>query len=339
MHTNRSILTIGNFDGVHAGHQSLLGAAQKMATALGADRGVVVLSFDPHPLSVLCPSRTPTRLMSFASRTDLLRKAGATEVHRLSPTGELLGMSPEAFIAWVVEEFHPIGWIEGPDFRFGKNRAGTLETLQNSAAGLPEHARFEVKTVPPLAVALADNTVVTASSTIIRWLIERGRVRDVWSVLGRPYQLTGTVMPGDRRGRTLNFPTANLGPTTHNDQLDPIPMLPADGVYAALATMPDGSQLAAALSVGTKPQFQSDTQTRTAEAFMLDIQAAPGTSNIPGLPEYGWPLQLDLVGWVRSQMKFDSVERLLEQMTRDCQRIRRIIKHLTPTSTPTSTPA
>jgi len=328
----RSIITVGNFDSVHAGHQALLARAEAMAKTHRASRGVVVLSFDPHPMSVLMPEQAPPQLTTFPHRVELLKAAGASEVHRLEPTDELLNMSPERFVRWVVDHFAPIGWIEGPDFRFGHGRAGSIETLRELANAQDESRRFVVETLTPLAAGLMDNTVVTVSSTMVRWLLERGRVRDVWNLLSRPYALTGQVVRGDRRGRTLNFPTANLGPMVCDGSTHPLTMLPADGVYAALATLPDGSRSLAALSVGTKPQFNTTHTTRTAEAYLLDVTTEPGRPNLPNLPEYGWELSLDLLGWVRSQMRFASVELLLEQMTRDCQRVRSIADHIIPST-------
>jgi riboflavin kinase/FMN adenylyltransferase len=302
-----SVITVGNFDGVHLGHGAILRRAQELARAHNAPGGVLVLSFDPHPATRIAPARAPRRLTAFEHRVALLRDAGAAHVHRLEPTDEFLGLSPEGFVEWVCGRFNPCAWVEGPDFHFGRGRAGNMATLRN----LGEDRGFEVDQVSAVAVALTDNTVVTASSTIARWLIERGRARDVWCVLGRPHRLVGAVTRGDRRGRTLGFPTANI---------DTACMLPGDGVYGAVATLPDGLRYPAALSVGTKPQF--DGEVRTAEAFILGLTSEPGGPNLPGLPEYGWPITIDIVGWVRGQMRFDSVERLVEQMGRDCARAR-----------------
>jgi riboflavin kinase/FMN adenylyltransferase len=312
-----TIVTVGNFDGVHAGHAAILRRARELAAERNASGGVVALAFDPHPATRLAPDRAPARLTTFEERAELLRRAGADRVERLEPTDELLGLSPEAFVESVVARHNPRAFIEGADFRFGRARAGTADTLRE--LGLARG--FDVEVVPAVAAALCDHTVVTASSTMTRWLLERGRVRDAWNVLGRPHRLAGVVVRGDRRGRELGFPTANVD--TQN-------MLPADGVYAAVARMPGGSSLPAAVSIGTKPQFGGVG--RTAEAFILDAAPAPGQPHLLGLPEYGWPLVLELVGWVREQLRFDSVERLVEQMGRDCERVRRTVDSLTETT-------
>lgn len=301
------VITVGNFDGVHLGHAAILRRARELAAEHNAPGGVLVLAFDPHPATRLAPERAPRRLTSFEQRAELLRAAGADEVQRLAPGDDLLGLSPEAFVEWVHARFAPRVWVEGPDFHFGQRRAGNMDTLRE----LGEVRGFQVDQVPAVATALTDNTIVTASSTIARWLIERGRARDAWCVLGRPHRLAGTVVPGDRRGRALGFPTANI---------DTDSMLPGDGVYGAVATFPDGSRHSAALSVGSKPQF--DGAVRAAEAYVLDLKAEEGRANLPGLPEYGWPITVDIIGWVRGQLRFDSVERLVEQMGRDCERAR-----------------
>ncbi|VAX42683.1 FMN adenylyltransferase / Riboflavin kinase, partial [hydrothermal vent metagenome] len=275
------VITVGNFDGVHIGHAALIARARELAHTLNAPGGVVVLAFNPHPRSVLHPGQAPASLMSFARRAELLCRVGAGAVHPLDPTDQLLALSPADFIEWVNERYNPIAFVEGPDFHFGCNREGSMETLR----ALGRERGFAVEAVPVLATALSDHTIVTASSTITRWLIEHGRVRDAWNVLGRPHRLAGTVVRGERRGRDLGFPTANL---------DTPDLLPVDGVYATLAHTPDGRRYTAALSVGTKPQFhhQPGPHARTAEAFLLDAPTEPGKANLPGLPEYGWDIAL-----------------------------------------------
>ncbi|MFG0259702.1 MAG: riboflavin kinase, partial [Phycisphaerales bacterium JB041] len=230
------------------------------------------------------------------------------------PTDELLALTPEAFLEWVIAKHNPRAFVEGADFRFGKDRAGTIETLESLC-----HPRgIEVHTVAPVAVGLSDNSAVTASSTIVRWLLGRGRARDAWAVLTRPHIIAGTVVRGDRRGRTLGYPTANI---------DTPNLVPADGVYASLVTLPDGSTAPGALSVGTKPQFGEHA--RTAEVYLLGRRPEPGASVLPGLPEYGWPISLDLVGWVREQMQFPTLQGLLDQIERDCARVAQIVESVT----------
>ncbi|MFI4898573.1 MAG: riboflavin kinase, partial [Phycisphaerales bacterium JB059] len=219
-------------------------------------------------------------------------------------TPQLLALSPEAFVQGVVEEHAAEVFVEGQDFRFGKGRAGDVRTLADLARA--HGATAEI--VPPVRVALTDQTVCVASSTMLRWLIERGRVRDAASMLGRPPELSGVVGRGDRLGRELGFPTANMSCDT---------ALPADGVYAARGILDDGRVYPVALSVGSRPTF--DGVDRRVEAHLLDVHRdAPGWAPIPGLPEYGWRLRLELVSWIRDQARFPSVDTLRDQLLRDC---------------------
>lgn len=303
------IVTIGNFDGVHVGHAALVARARSEADALGGGP-VVAMAFDPHPASVLRPGREPARLTSFERRAELLRELGADEVVRLEPTRALLENDPEAFLRWLMERSPPTAVVEGDDFRFGRGRAGDSATLQ----ALGQRFGFDVHIVEPVEVALTDQTIVRASSTATRWLIAHGRVRDASVMLGRWYELKGVVVQGDRRGRELGFPTANI----ETGQL-----LPADGVYAGEAELDDGSVYVAAVSVGTKPMFGG--RERTLEAHLLDAPQTPD-GRIEGLDEYGWVVRVRLMGWVRDQTKFGSVAELVSQIGRDCERTARIVE-------------
>lgn len=311
----KSVLTIGNFDGVHLGHAALVARARTIADADGLR--VVSLSFDPHPASLLRPGAEPPRLTTFEQRREQLLALGVDEVHRLEPTPDLLDQTPEAFIDRIVEQHAPAAIVEGVDFRFGKGRAGGMDTLAALGAG---HG-FEAIPVEPLEVALSDHALVVASSTVTRWLLAHGRVRDAARVLGRPYEMAGTIVSGDRRGRTIGYPTANL---------DSPCLPPGDGVYAGLADLPDGRTVPAAISVGTKPQFTRGEAPRTTEAFLLDIER--DGSAIAGLAEYGWPIRLRFIGFLRDQGRFAGLDALLAQMDRDCARARRMLAPLITTA-------
>lgn len=291
-------VTIGNFDGVHLGHAELVRRAR-------AHGRVVALVFDPHPLSVLRPDAAPARLMPFERRAEILRAMGADEVERLEPRPGLLNESPAQFIGWVFERFAPTLIVEGSDFRFGKGRAGDGRVLTELCAA--RGARAEI--VEPVTVSLSDQSIVTASSTIVRWLVARGRADDAARVLGRPYELIGEVVRGDRRGREIGFPTANL-------RFDPPALLPADGVYAGAAALADGRRMPAAIHVGPRATF--DRAERTVEAHI------PGWAGplAEGGVEYGWPLRLEFTAWLRDQARFDSVASLIAQIERDVARAR-----------------
>jgi riboflavin kinase/FMN adenylyltransferase len=296
-------LTIGNFDGVHAGHAALVTRARRL---VGPGGRVVALCFDPHPLAVLRPAAAPARLTTFARRAELLRDAGADEVARLDPDPGLLNKTPEEFAGWLVGHYSPTAIVEGDDFHFGKARAGNVQTLAELGARLG----FNVEVVGPVQVSLGDHLVVRASSSIIRWLVQEGRVRDAAAVLGRPYELAGEVVQGDQRGRLLGYPTANLKTEC---------LLPADGVYAAEAVLPGGRIVAAAVNVGTRPTF--DGLERRAEAYLME-----GGRAAAGVPGYGWGLMLRLMSWLRDDARFDSVDSLISQIGRDCERAARVLR-------------
>lgn len=301
-----SVVTVGNFDGVHLGHAALLARARAVADGCGGR--VVALSFDPHPIAALRPGAEPARLTSFARREALLQRAGADEVVRLSPTSDLLGQSPEEFVLGLLSRYSAVAMVEGEDFRFGRARVGDVDALRH----LGERHGFGVEVVPPVEATLTDHTVVVASSSVTRWLLSRGRVRDAAAVLGRAYELEGEVERGDRRGRRIGYPTANLRCEC---------VLPGDGVYAGRAVLQDGRCFGAALSVGTKPTF--DGRSRAMEVYLLDApMREDGSGAIEGLDEYGWRMRVTFEGWVREQVRFESVETLVEQMGRDCARVR-----------------
>lgn len=293
----RTAISIGNFDGVHMGHRALIARARAGA---GPDGHVVVFTFDPHPASVLRPGEAPAKLLSLSDRVARLRDAGADEVIILDATSAFLSTPADQFIEELFARVRFSLVVEGPGFRFGRGRGGSLESL----AALGVRLGFRVETVDRVRVLLRDRTEVVASSTTTRWLLELGRVEDAAIVLGNPFDLVGRVVRGDQRGRVIGTPTANLD---HGDLI-----LPADGIYAADATLPDGSRRAAAVSVGTKPTFGRSE--RVCEAHLLDFDG--------WTEEYGWRLRLSFRAWLREQSRYDSIEVLKAQIARDVDRTR-----------------
>jgi len=302
-------LTIGNFDGVHAGHRALVALAREAA----GDRGrTVAVTFEPLPAARLRPESAPPRLTTPEERRSLLRAAGADEVIELEPTPDLLGRSPESFLAGLRERVPFAAIVEGPDFRFGKGRVGDLDALRE----IGRREGFRVLSLPPVEIELADLTVVRAASSLVRWLLAMGRVADAARVLGRDHAVAGVTASGDRRGRTLGFPTANLAEGSWGGTL-----LPADGVYAGAATLPDGRVVPAAISIGTKPTFGptfgpafgptsgGTGDRRTCEAHFPGVE----------LPTdwYGWPLRLSFARWIRGQMRFSGPEAIAARIARD----------------------
>jgi len=314
----RVALSIGNFDGVHRGHVELVTAARQ---AVGDGGRVVVLTFDPHPMTILRPEPAGAgaglgggpgagpaggpgrgwRLTDIEQRRRLLEAAGADDVIRLEPTRERLGQDPPDFVAWIVEQYRPAIIVEGPDFRFGSDRAGSIETLR----GLETQHGYRTVVIEPVETSLESQHLVRVSSTMVRWLISRGRVRDAAALLGRPYELRGRVVPGDKRGRTIGVPTANLDHVDHDDR-----MLPADGVYAGRGVAPDGRSYPAAISVGRKPTFgEAD---RICEAHLVGYEGP--------VDDYGWTMRLEVRDWLRDQIRYARPNLLVEQLARDVAR-------------------
>jgi riboflavin kinase/FMN adenylyltransferase len=295
-----NVISIGNFDGVHLGHQALLGRARELA---GSGQ-VVAVTFEPHPAAILRPNAAIPRLSDASDRRELLLEAGADEVRELEPTAELLDLDADAFIRRLQSDC-PFGAIvEGDDFRFARKRSAGIDTLR----ALGSTRGFKVEALEDQMVDLEDHSRVRVCSSLIRWLVAEGRVVDAATALGRPYQLVGTVISGDKRGRTIGFPTANLDV---GEQL-----LPADGVYAGWAERPDGTRCIAAVSVGSKPTFGSHR--RIAEVHLIGHDGP--------VDDYGWKLKVDLHRWLRDQTRFDSVEDLLRRIRLDCAESERFLQ-------------
>lgn len=300
--------TIGNFDGCHLGHAALIHRARSLANSgggAGKPGRVVALAFDPHPAHVLRPGAEPARLSTFEQRAAWLRAAGADDVLRLNPADGTLALAPRDFVKRVLEHLPLSAVVEGPDFHFGHKRAGNVRVLAEIGAELG----FSVHVVDPVEVALTDGTVVKASSTLARWLVSHGRVADAARMLGRPYELAGDVVPGDQRGRTIGFATANL-------RVAGGLLLPADGVYAAEVVLPSGLTRPAMLNIGIRPTVGG--LDRRIEPHIL---AAPGEVPL----DYGWPMTLRLLAWIRDQVKFPGLPALVDQLGRDRDRVRRML--------------
>jgi riboflavin kinase/FMN adenylyltransferase len=295
-----SVICIGNLDGVHQGHLALLYTARVLAMARKA--ALVVITFDPHPTATLDPANQPPRLCPPDQKLQRLREAGVDQIITLKPTPDVLNQDPRQFIEKLVRDHHPVAFVEGADFRFGKGRAGDIDMLRE----LGNQHGFEVIIQPSVEGTLSDLSIVTVRSSVIRWLLGHGRVKDAASCLGRPFTLTSTVVQGEQRGRTIGIPTANLDLETLNDH-----MLPADGVYAGYAILSgDDRRHTAAISVGNKPSFGKVQL--TIEAHLLDFAG----------DLYGQTLTLAFTHWIRDQIRFPTLDTLREQLTRDIDRVR-----------------
>jgi riboflavin kinase / FMN adenylyltransferase len=299
-----TVVTIGNFDGVHRGHQEVLAHAKTLASELGG-LPVVALTFDPHPVMVLRPDRAPAMLSRAEERAELLTRYGADAVLILPFTKEVAGWPPEEFIDRVlVRALHAKAVVVGENFRFGHRAAGHVDTL--IAAGA--EAGFQVE-----GLSLAGGEQPW-SSTYIRERIAEGDVEAAAEALGRPLRVTGVVVEGDKRGRELGYPTANI-------PADPAAAIPVDGVYAGWLTVLEPAPgapsydepLPAAISVGSNPTF--DGVDRRVESYVLDRD---------DLELYGAKIAVDFVSRLRgTQIRFETIDELLVQMKADVDGARR----------------
>jgi len=297
-----SVVTLGNFDGVHKGHRAVVSTVVEQAAARGA-RSVAV-TFDPHPLALLHPERALQMITSPDQRLDLLSATGLDAVLVMEFTSELAGWTPERFVVDVfVKALGATLVVVGEDTRFGVRNSGDVGTLRQLGA---EHG-FEVLT-------LADvGNGGRWSSSRVRELVTTGDVSGVEQVLGRPHRMAGEVVHGDHRGRELGYPTANLSQFATG-------LIPADGVYAGFLirpTLPDNDpdhRLPAAISIGTNPTFGGTH--RRVEAYVLDRT---------DLDLYGEVVVVEFIERLRSTEKFDSVEALLVQMADDVERCRAVL--------------
>jgi riboflavin kinase/FMN adenylyltransferase len=283
-------LTVGNFDGVHRGHQRLLTAAREPLN--GQRLPVIVMTFEPHPATVLTPQRVPPRLTTPAEKLALLAAFGANAVIVLRSRPELFTLTAGEFLERFVEPCRPAHLVEGSSFRFGRGRAGHVDTLREYARRrgwaltiLEEISSPETPGDPPI------------SSSTIRELIRAGRVEHAAAMLGRPHRIVGRVGHGDSRGARLGFPTANL---------EEIPQLvPGHAVYAAVARLSDGSAHLAVVNVGPQPTF--DQHTPRVEAHLLDFSGRLS----------GQVLGLYFLRRLREQIRFASLGELAAQIGRD----------------------
>ncbi|KIF71876.1 riboflavin kinase [Streptomyces sp. AcH 505] len=296
----RSVVTIGSYDGVHRGHQLIIGRAVERARELGVPS--VVVTFDPHPSEVVRPGSHPPLLAPHHRRAELMAELGVDAQLILPFTVEFSKLSPADFIVKVlVDKLHTRAVIEGPNFRFGHKAAGNVTVL----AELGETYDYEVEVVD-LYVSGAAGGGEPFSSTLTRRLVAEGDVAGAAEILGRPHRVEGIVVRGAQRGRELGYPTANVEVLPHT-------AVPADGVYAGWLTAA-GERMPAAISVGTNPQFAGTE--RTVEAYAIDRV---------GLDLYGLHVTVDFLSYVRGQQKFESIDALLEAIGDDVKRSRELI--------------
>ncbi len=290
------IVTVGNFDGVHRGHQQMLQTLREVAAARNTSS--VVVTFHPHPITVLRPTAVLHRLTTIERRTTLLKRYGADHVIVLPVTHDLLTLEPRRFFESVlVEQLHAGGVVEGPNFRFGKNRAGDVDLLKSLCEARGIH--FQV------IDAVCDSAEMISSSRV-RDLLMGGQVTEAVQLLGHAHQISGTVTRGAGRGRELGFPTANLGSIEV--------LLPGHGVYAATCHI-DGVSYATAVSIGPNPTFEES--------------AVKVECHVDGLTQvlYGRTLAVDLLSEIRPLKTFSSADELKEQIARDVDACRDVCRN------------
>lgn len=298
------VLTIGNFDGVHLGHQEILTAAAQIADKKRAS--LVAMTFDPHPFAILHPEKAPDILTPPQLKKHLLAELKVDCLFIQKSTPELLALSPQDYVErFIVKGIQPGIVVEGESFNFGAGRAGNSQLLEELGA----EKGFEVSIVKAKEVALSAGRMVKVSSTIIRSLLTGGEVADAAVALGRPYRLLGRIIRGHGKGKQLGFPTLNLQPLNH--------AIPAEGVYAGLVEI-GGSVESVCKAKEKTPAVFSIGRTETIAANYLKlIEAHILTGDVGDM--YGKWLAMDFVQRIRSQQKFGSEKELSAQIAKDCQ--------------------
>jgi len=296
----RAVLTVGNFDGVHVGHRAIMDTVTGRAEAVGGE--AAVYTFEPHPRKVLLPERAPRLLTTLDQKLERLEELGV-DVVIVEPFDRSFASLPaERFVREILHErIHPVEVYVGYDFRYGRDREGSMRTLTE----LGPHLGFAVTIIPEVTVGDRD-----VNSTRIRELLEAGRVEEAAELLARPYCVRGEVVEGERRGRTIGFPTLNLAPENE--------ILPARGVYAGRVRFldpgdpPQGAVLDSGTNVGRRPTFH-EQEALVPEAHLLDFEG----------DVYGRRVELTFEHHLRAERRFEGVEALRAQIARDADEARR----------------
>lgn len=300
------VLSIGNFDGVHRGHQAIIKTAREIAKEKQTQ--VAVMTFDPHPEVVLHPERAPEILTPLRMKSLLLESLSVDVLIVVKDSLKLLNLSPQDFIdGFLVEKFTPSVMVEGPDFNFGYGRSGDISVLREFGTS----RNFEVVEVPFVDAGIRSNEPLgKCSSSSIRRFLAEGSLRHAAQVMGRPFRLVGRTIPGRGVGTQLGFPTANIEPIGQ--------IVPAEGVYAGYAVVGDsfedvvfgGIRRPAAISIGRAKTFLGD-HPLLLEAHLLEDKV----EDLRGK----W-LGLDFMQFVRHQQRFETKELLRQQIKKDCEK-------------------
>jgi len=294
-HLRGAIIALGNFDGFHAGHQAVAGEA--IAWARREGRPAIIATFDPHPVRLFVPDAAPFRLTTLDQREQLFAAAGADAMLVFHFTHELAAHSAEDFVHMLVAQYGARAVVTGGDFTFGRGRAGTVALLEQLGRPLG---------LDTLAVApVIDETGEAISSSRIRDALVAGDCATAARLLTRPFAIAGEVIHGDKRGREIGFPTANMEMGSY--------LRPAYGIYAIRARLPDGRLLDGAANLGIRPTF--DPPRELLESYLFDFSESL----------YGQTIEVELIERLRAEAKFDSLEALVTQMDADVIRARAIL--------------
>ena len=293
-------VTIGAYDGVHTGHRLVIDRVRRVASEQGLASAVV--TFDRHPATVVRPESAPKLLTDLDQKLELLAETGVDYVLLIHFDEERSQETAEDFVREVLVACLDVkAVVVGHDFHFGHGRKGSVSLLQDMGSELG----FDVTGLRLFSGGLGRDPI---SSTRIRKLLAEGAVGEAASLLGRPHQVRGEVAHGDKRGRLLGFPTANVS-------LPQYIALPADGVYAGWYHRPDGTRRPAAISLGRRPTYYSDAGLQLLECYLLDFDG----------DLYGEPARVDFVAHLREQARFESSQALVDQMGRDVATTRRVL--------------
>ena len=308
-----SVVTIGNFDGVHRGHQQVL--SQVIRTARRSNAKSVAVTFDPHPAQLHRPESAPELIMGLQDKLDALAETGLDAVLVQKYTYQLAGMTPEEFVRTIlVDCLHAAHVVVGHDLRFGKGNSGDVSTMQELGSQLG----FDVQVISefgaqgfPLHTEDGQGDR-RCSSTWVREALAEGDVATAAAVLGRPHRMRGEVVHGAARGRALGFPTANLSP-------DATGYIPADGIYAGWLIDESGTRWPAAISVGSNPTF--DGVSRQVEAHVIDRPE----EDIDSFNLYGQIVVVEFTARLRGMVAYRGPEALVEQMRLDVVKAHQIL--------------
>ncbi len=304
------VLSIGNFDGLHIGHQKIFSEARKQARKRGLP--FVVLSFEPHPLKILKPQKAPGILTPLPYKKHLFEKFGVDFLYLLKTDKELLKLSPfEFFDKYLIHEIKPSFIFEGDDFNFGSQRSGSISTLKE----LGREMQMKVEIIPSQQINLFTGPDVRVSSTIIRYMLGNGHVADAETALGRPYRLMQKIVEGRGIGRKMGYPTLNMK--------IPKQVIPANGVYAGLVSVAGdyegilgpGQKLKAALSIGHACTFGKDNPLMIEAHIISDFEDSPDHKF----------MAVDFIEHIRQQQKFSTKDELSRQIEKDCLKAQMIL--------------